>query len=846
MQHRVPAWHRGRRLVRWPADALRRSVRRAPVTLCFVVLFWVLGLLTATIASGPEEPLLDWVSVSSESLPEYWPSLLLSALWANGLPGYISGTVLALVMGAAAEKILGSRRFLAAALCTQVSGALLATGFAAVSGFFFGDWGRELTAESFVGPVAFLCGAAAAASAGLETLWRRRLRLLLFTLLVLLALYSGSFQDVMALGAAVTGGFCGPLLFHRRPRLRWKIASTRREARVLVALAVLASAVGPVLAALNAHAVGPLSVLRYLFTYVETTNPQDLAELCADAGRRVECSAARFELHAGPAGFFLAILPQVLLLVFSDGLRRGRRFAWVAALILQAGLTVAAGFRIYRFLTGNPAGERYEFGEVEQPLALVLPMLVPVAVIVLLAATGRLFTVSAPSGTYRRLTVRVALSAVVLAACYVAGGYVVRTGFTPEATAQALLADLPQRFLPVLELRNHSPSLLPQTLPAAILYEGVGVLFWALTCVLLIRSFLLPAPEQHPEDVDRARALLTSQGGGTLSWMTLWAGNSYWFAPTGNSYIAYREGFGVALTVGDPVGPEAERREAILGFLAFCGDQGTTPCFYSVGAGTEGITSGQGFASLQVAEETVLELGSLAFKGKKFQDLRTALNRAEKSGVHAEWTTLGTAPLSVIDQIHVISEEWVADKHMPEMGFTLGGLEEMEDPGVRLLVAIDEDRTVHGVTSWLPVYQDGRIRGWTLDFMRRRSRGFPAAMDFLIASAALSLQEEGYRFLSLSGAPLARARDSAGREENPPAMDWLLDRLGTALEPVYGFRSLLAFKAKFAPRYIPLYMAYPDAAALPAIGNSLSRAYLPHVSVGQGLSMARRIVGTPR
>ncbi|MBD8042349.1 DUF2156 domain-containing protein [Arthrobacter sp. Sa2BUA2] len=846
MQHGVSAWHRLRRLARWQADVLRGSLRRAPVTLGFVALFWLLGILTSTIASGPEEPLLDWVSVSSESLPEYWPSLLLSAFWATGLAGYIGGTVLALVVGVAAEGILGSRRFLAAAAGTQVAGALLATSFAAVSGFFFGEWGRELTAESFVGPVAFLCGSAAAASAGLETLWRRRLRLLLFTLLVLLALYSGSFQDVMALGAALTGGLCGPLLFGRRPRMPRKIASTRREARVLVALAVLASAVGPVLAALNAHAVGPLSVLRYLFTYVEATSPQDLAELCAEAGRGAECSAARFELRAGPAGFFLATLPQVLLVVFSDGLRRGRRFAWLAALILQAGLTLAAGFRIYRYLTGNPAGERYEFGAVEQPLALLLPMLVPVAVMALLAGTGRLFTVSAPPGTYRRLTASAGLAAAVLAACYVAGGYLARTSFSPEATVRALLADLPQRFLPVLELRNHSPSLLPQTLPAALLYEGVGVAFWVLTCILLVRSFLLPVPEKHPEDVDRARELLTSQGGSTLSWMTLWAGNSYWFAPTGRSYIAYRESFGVALTVGDPVGPEAERREVLDGFMAFCSDQGTTPCFYSVGAGTEDITSVRGFASLQVAEETVLELGALAFKGKKFQDLRTALNRAEKSGVRAEWTTFGTAPLSVIDQIHVISEEWVADKHMPEMGFTLGGLEEMEDPNVRLLIAIDEDRTVHGVTSWLPVYQGGHIQGWTLDFMRRRSRGFPAAMDFLIASAALSLQEEGYRFLSLSGAPLARARDSAGEEENPPVMDWLLDRLGAALEPVYGFRSLLAFKAKFQPRYIPLYMAYPDAASLPAIGNALSRAYLPHVSVGQGLSIARRIVGTAR
>ena len=200
---------------------------------------------------------------------------------------------------------------------------------------------------------------------------------------------------------------------------------------------------------------------------------------------------------------------------------------------------------------------------------------------------------------------------------------------------------------------------------------------------------------------------------------------------------------------------------------------------------------------------------------------------------------------------------------MPEMGFTLGGIEEIDDDGVRLLLAVDQDRTVHGVTSWLPIYRDGEIIGWTLDFMRRRARGFPAAMDFLIASAALSLQDEGFSLLSLSGAPLARNEASstaASEHENgsvegsaarraadtPPALEWLMERLGATLEPVYGFRSLLAYKAKFQPQYVPLYMTYVDSASLPAIANALARAYVPHVSLGQTFTLARRIVGNQR
>lgn len=839
------------RYLRWPVDGLRGTITRSPVTVSVLVLFWFLGILTSSIITGPEGELLPWVSVSVTTLPQYWPALILSALWANGLAGYLSGTLLALAVGLPAERLLGSRRFLAAALGTQLAGALLAIGFTAVTRTVFDAWGRELSTDTFVGPVALFCGVAGAASAGLGTLWRRRIRLLLYTLLVVLALFSGSLRDVMALGSAVVGGLWGPYLFGRRPRRPQGFVSSRREARILVALAVAAAAAGPVIAALNVRAVGPLAILAYLFTNAETLDPAALASLCADSARQAECRAAKLELSAGPAGFFLAVLPQVLLLVFAVGLRRGRRFAWISALTLQGLMILAAGIRIILFLSGE-LGPVFGFGASGQPLPLVLPMLLPLLVFVLLAVSGRrLFQVSAPPGTYRRLFLTCFAAAVLLAGAWVGGGLLLRSGFTPAATLSSLLADLPLRFLPVSELTVGAPQLLPAYAPATILYEGVGVVFWILVCVLVLRSFSLPAYAPYTEAKERARSLLKATGGSTMAWMTLWSGNSYWFSPTGNSYIAYRLGSGVALTVGDPVGPPQELQQSVDGFAAYCADSGVTACFYSVNAATREATARLGHTDLQVAEETILPLGSLVFKGKRFQDVRTAFNRAGKAGIRAEWTTYSKAPLSVLDQINAISEEWVADKKMPEMGFTLGGLDEINDDGVRLLLAVDSDRTVHGVTSWLPVYRDGTVIGWTLDFMRRRGRGFPAAMDFLIASAALSLQDEGFSLLSLSGAPLARsAASAAGKSAEPdaaappPALDWVMNRLGAALEPVYGFRSLLAYKAKFQPQYVPLYMTYLDAATLPAIANALTRAYLPHVSVGQTLTMARRIVGS--
>ncbi len=239
-----------------------------------------------------------------------------------------------------------------------------------------------------------------------------------------------------------------------------------------------------------------------------------------------------------------------------------------------------------------------------------------------------------------------------------------------------------------------------------------------------------------------------------------------------------------------------------------------------------------------MAEETVVPLGGLTFTGRRWQDVRTALNRAGRAGITAEWLTWRAAPLALTDQIRAISEEWVADKGLPEMGFTLGGLDELADDEVRLLLAVDADRTVHGVTSWLPVRRDGAVVGWTLDFMRRRGEGFRGVMEFLIASAALHAQADGAEFLSLSGAPLARL----DRGEPGDALQRLLDLAGRSLEPVYGFRSLLAFKAKFQPEYRPLFLAYPDPAALPRIGTAIGRAYLPDVGPRQFGRLVRRVV----
>ena len=115
----------------------------------------------------------------------------------------------------------------------------------------------------------------------------------------------------------------------------------------------------------------------------------------------------------------------------------------------------------------------------------------------------------------------------------------------------------------------------------------------------------------------------------------------------------------------------------------------------------------RGFRRVAVALETRLAVRELKFKGKEWQNVRTALNRAAKTGVRAVWGRYREFPPSLRAQLSEVSEEWAAGKSVPEMGFTLGSLDRLEDEEVLCCLAVDAEGRVHGVTSWLPVYDGG-------------------------------------------------------------------------------------------------------------------------------------------
>jgi lysylphosphatidylglycerol synthetase-like protein (DUF2156 family) len=482
--------------------------------------------------------------------------------------------------------------------------------------------------------------------------------------------------------------------------------------------------------------------------------------------------------------------------------------------------------------------------EIRRPRASVREWRLLAASFFLVAAVIRLLVWFVPSdgplGAATEDTDLVTVLVGALISLLIANG--LRTGkrrtWLVAVSISALVLGLVLLVLVALLLSPESISVSDSDATAAVPAFVVDLALWVIGLLVLIAgrsAFRAPsgrALTSSPDEVAAARgeavALIKEHGGGTLAWMGTWPGNDWFLLRTSGGpvgHVSFQRHRGVAVALADAVGADAASRDDVLD--AFVAEQvrlGQQFAFFSVTHEVVDWANAHGYDHVQVATEAVIDLPDLEFKGKAWQDVRTALNRAGKEGITYIEGALADMPRSVIAQVRAISEVWVSDKALPEMGFTLGGVDEAMDPNTVVGLAVGADGTVHGVTSWLPVHGPGGVvRGRTLDVMRRLPDGFRPVTEFLIASACLSFKEQGCELVSLSGAPLARAGGSA----EAGVLDALLDTLGETLEPLYGFRSLESFKAKFKPRDVPLYLVFPDEAALPRIGLALTEAFLP-------------------
>lgn len=838
-----------------PAGRLRTTtetfggfIRRIPFSLGLALVLLATSAVTGTMFGSASPTTAEtWAAgvVTTVEAARWWT--VVTALFIPFDPfQLVFGVLAALLLLGVAERRMGTWRACLAFLVTGVLGVAAGTGLQWI-GSLAGEWWATGTASDLtLDPLTGVVGALITATAYMGVLWRRRIRVVTFAIILVFVLYDGDSSNVYRLLAAAAGLLLGAALTGDASTLRPTRRSSHAETRTLVAAVVAVTAVGPIVALVNRTELTPFSFGSYLYAD-EPIDLDTVISQCGSAADAVgdECLRQLALLSVQGFGMFLlSFVPVLLLLVAAWGLRSGRRFArWLAIAVNVAILVFARTAFEVTVTTADVDDGTWSVFDIGELIVWALAVLaLPIGIIVLLTLTRRHFRLRAPRAAFVRFVITVVTAFAVLAAAYFLIGLATLDEYWPSATPWDLLVDTFKRFVPPHFLAVVDPVVLPGHDLTSFAYQAVGPVFWAVFIAAAIVLMRRTRSEMGFADRIRVRELLRRHGGGTLGFMATWPENVYWFTPEGDAAVAYRVVNGVAITMSDPICAAGDASRVIRGFAAFCDANSWVPAFYSVHPQLLPVFDELGWQHMSVGEETLVRTTGLELTGKPWQKVRQALNRGIKEGMTTVWTSWDELPLATVAEITAISEEWVAEKELPEMGFTLGGMAELKDPDVRIMLAIGPDGRVQAVTSWLPVHRDGAVIGWTIDFMRRADDSMNGIMEFLIASAALHMKESGAEVLSLSGAPLATKPLAEGEAPpEPTVMTRLLDFLATTLEPAYGFSSLFRFKAKFNPEYETISMAYPDPFALPTIGLAIGRAYLPEVSPAEAVALVRTL-----
>ncbi|HEY0449604.1 phosphatidylglycerol lysyltransferase domain-containing protein [Actinophytocola sp.] len=481
------------------------------------------------------------------------------------------------------------------------------------------------------------------------------------------------------------------------------------------------------------------------------------------------------------------------LVSLATGLRRRKRRAWQLAVLLTGAVTGLQLVLHHRYLPSLV------------PAALLLGLLV-----VLLANGDRFTAVPDPAiGRWYAIRVFVQFAAIGVAIDFVLlmvqSNRLVGTPPTGARLAHSVLAlggvTGPVRFT----------SLALDDLTAV-----VGLVF-GVTAVVLGGYFLLrsaePAPSMSAEDQQRLRALLATQGGhDSLGYFALRSDKSVVFSPTGKAAVTYRTLAGVALSSGDPLGDPEAWPGAITGFLDTCARFGWVPAV--LGCSTRGATvyNRHGLRVLELGDEAVVDVDQFTLHGRAMRDARKMVTRARKAGYRVDVRTVAELHPAEREMLAELMERWRGSE--PDRGYSmaLGRAADPRDADCVLVTASCEGQ-VRGLLQFVPWGPDGL----SLDLMRRdRTSSDSGLNELMIIELLESCAALGVRRVSLNFA-VFRAALARGERIGAGPIDRMWARLLRLGSRWWQIESLYRFNAKFAPTWVPRYIAFPAGRELPRI-----------------------------
>jgi lysylphosphatidylglycerol synthetase-like protein (DUF2156 family) len=351
--------------------------------------------------------------------------------------------------------------------------------------------------------------------------------------------------------------------------------------------------------------------------------------------------------------------------------------------------------------------------------------------------------------------------------------------------------------------------------------------------LVVLGLLLRPVIERRiPDATDTERRevkdLIARHGQDPMNGFALLPDKRYFFTADGETVVAYALWRKFAVALADPIAAREMMPRAIAEFVTFCKQQDWEPLFYCAHVNNRALYEEAGFITFKVGEDARLDVNEFKLQGGKFQNLRTARNKAQKAGLTFQWYDAKPHPDHGLEaQLTLISQQWLDAKHGGEMTFDLGtfSVESLREHGCAI-VRNSEGR-IETFATWLSYNHD---KGRCLDLMRGRNE-LKDVLDFLIVEAIDHFKALGVEQISLGNAPLANV-DAVPDERLELRQERAVKFLFDNFDKFYGYKSLFNFKKKYAPDWQGRYLAYRPRVSLAMVGLAIAGVHLPKGFMG--------------
>ena len=345
-------------------------------------------------------------------------------------------------------------------------------------------------------------------------------------------------------------------------------------------------------------------------------------------------------------------------------------------------------------------------------------------------------------------------------------------------------------------------DLVPHTRQAVWFLDSLGVIgFVAL--VFAVYSLFRPLAYRLrtlPHERARAAELLPRHARAPESHMALLPDKSYFFAPSGDGFIAYRAANGIALALADPVAAEVDVPALTLGFVEYCNGNGWIAAMLYTLPDFLPVYEKLGLRSLKIGADATVDLERFYTETRMDKLFRKVKRRLEEDGYTTARLKPPHAP-EFIRQLHAVSDDWLKLPGRRERSFALGSFTVEYASQATFFVVLDASRDVVAFVNEVPAYRAGMA---TIDMMRYRS-GLPyGMMDYLFQELLCVLRDEGYASFDLGLAPLAGVGERPDATTEEKVVRLVFERL----ERFFPFEGLRTYKSKFDPTWEDRYLVY--------------------------------------